>query len=376
MSNTGRRLRENNEEILKYINQLREQRNELGFLVEKQKTEKAKLEEEMARISYKLGLIDKSLGQRTRALKLYDTTIMEVEAKYKGLADSTQGLLTHVKKESSTLENSIDKRIGTETECKNCPRCDLLPQVQTRSQGALNEIPTKQPIESEKKNTKIEYKGPSHTEEDARNLSNNPIYSRAMEYPMMLSPMINKEHMEQIKEKLTNDNVKSVMSLPKNSSNNENMKIQEGSSTSPHRMSNTIINESQSQKDSELEYSESTIASGNFIDGDFPDMQPSRETTINSAVPREFKFIEITSVESPVQSSLDDTQNTTQTENEEKEKLTIQEYDEVIDDNESGIQSKRSTTKNGKKITSSVDVFRQAYKTQHEFQEKPQSLCC
>lgn len=45
---------------------------------------------------------------------------------------------------------------------------------------------------------------------------------------MMLSPMINKEHMEQIKEKLTNDNVKSVMSLPKNSSNNENMKIQEG----------------------------------------------------------------------------------------------------------------------------------------------------
>ncbi|XP_045467258.1 uncharacterized protein LOC123675785 isoform X1 [Harmonia axyridis] len=190
----------------------------------------------------------------------------------------------------------------------------------------------------------------------------------------MLSPMINKEHMEQIKEKLTNDNVKSVMSLPKNSSNNENMKIQAGSSTSPHRMSNTIINGSQSQKDSELEYSESTIASGNFIDGDFPDMQPSRETTINSATPREFKFIEITSVESPVQSSLDDTQNTTQTENEEKEKLTIQEYDEVIDDNESGIQSKRSTTKNGKKITSSVDVFRQAYKTQHEFQEKPQSL--
>lgn len=57
MSNTGRRLRENNEEILKYINQLREQRNELGFLVEKQKTEKAKLEEEMARISYKLGLV-------------------------------------------------------------------------------------------------------------------------------------------------------------------------------------------------------------------------------------------------------------------------------------------------------------------------------
>lgn len=45
-------------------------------------------------------------------------------------------------------------------------------------------------------------------------------------------------------------------------------------------MSNTIINGSQSQKDSELEYSESTIASGNFIDGDFPDMQPSRETTI------------------------------------------------------------------------------------------------
>ncbi|XP_045467259.1 uncharacterized protein LOC123675785 isoform X2 [Harmonia axyridis] len=155
----------------------------------------------------------------------------------------------------------------------------------------------------------------------------------------MLSPMINKEHMEQIKEKLTNDNVKSVMSLPKNSSNNENMKIQAGSSTSPHRMSNTIINGSQSQKDSELEYSESTIASGNFIDGDFPDMQPSRETTINSATPREFKFIEITSVESPVQSSLDDTQNTTQTENEEKEKLTIQEYDEVIDDNESGSDS-------------------------------------
>ncbi|XP_044762935.1 uncharacterized protein LOC123319918 isoform X2 [Coccinella septempunctata] len=328
MSNTGRRLRENNEEILKYINQLREQRNELGFLVEKQKTEKANLEAEMARITYKLSLINKSLGQRARALHLYDTTIMEIEAKYKGLADSTQGLLSQVRTESSNLENSIDKRIGTESECKNCPRCDLDPQNQLRTQvsGALSEIPTKQPNEGEKRNTKIEYKGHSHTEEQARNLSNNPIYSRAMEYPMMLSPMINKEHLEQIKEKIASNSASS-QGL-KNLSASDNKRPSEGSSVYRQIISHAA---NESQKDGEL--SQSTVATGNFIDGDYSDIQPSRDISGDeSPMYKEMKPKEITPLESPVPSSVD-MQVT------DAEKSMIEDYDDVIEEVESGSDS-------------------------------------
>lgn len=57
----GQELRENNEKIIECILLLREQREELIFIIEKQYEERKKLETEMERITYKLCLVSFSL---------------------------------------------------------------------------------------------------------------------------------------------------------------------------------------------------------------------------------------------------------------------------------------------------------------------------
>lgn len=121
MPNIDKSLRENNEEILKYLNQLKEQREELYFLIERQNAEKTKIETEIQRLHYKLTLLTKSLSQRVQALSLYDKTLEDIEIKYKDLKETAHGLLSTVRSETTNLENTLDKKIGTEdTLCLEC----------------------------------------------------------------------------------------------------------------------------------------------------------------------------------------------------------------------------------------------------------------
>lgn len=57
MSELGRELSDHNHQIVKCILELHEQRDELAMLIKLQLDEKAKLESEIERITYKLGVV-------------------------------------------------------------------------------------------------------------------------------------------------------------------------------------------------------------------------------------------------------------------------------------------------------------------------------
>lgn len=61
MSETGEELRENNEKIVKLIQELKAQRDEMNVLIVKQEEEKSHLETEIERITYKLTLVKQLL---------------------------------------------------------------------------------------------------------------------------------------------------------------------------------------------------------------------------------------------------------------------------------------------------------------------------
>ncbi|CAG9820598.1 unnamed protein product [Phaedon cochleariae] len=168
----GQELRENNEKIVECILLLRDQRDELGFIIERQYEERKKLETEMERITYKLCLvrifkgnlylskfklrliteehhiivqnsreinnwgeylandqkfipdalkfidivrhINKSLAQRIKAKQDYDNTLNEIESNYAKLVKDSGDLLLMIKKEFEKLDSMINKRTSTD----------------------------------------------------------------------------------------------------------------------------------------------------------------------------------------------------------------------------------------------------------------------
>ncbi|KAG5881467.1 hypothetical protein JTB14_000895 [Gonioctena quinquepunctata] len=110
----GKELRENNEKIVECIKTLKEQRDELAYIIEKQQEERQKLETEMERITYKLCLINKSLAQRIKAKTCYDNTLIEIENNYAKLVKDSGDLLGLIKIEFENLESMINKKTNTE----------------------------------------------------------------------------------------------------------------------------------------------------------------------------------------------------------------------------------------------------------------------
>ncbi|XP_044261445.1 cilia- and flagella-associated protein 251-like [Tribolium madens] len=116
MSDSGHELRENNEKIVKLMSILKKQRNEMNYLIEKQKEEKNRIQNEIEKLTFKLSLLTKSLGQRVQAKSNYDKTIKEIEENYSSLVEESGKLLSTITKEVHELEEIMDKKIGTEQE--------------------------------------------------------------------------------------------------------------------------------------------------------------------------------------------------------------------------------------------------------------------
>lgn len=114
--NADCRLSEYNSQIVDYLLKLREQRNEIVDLIEKQKVEKAGLECDMERLAYKMTLIEKSLKQRLVALENYNMKIAEAETKYKSIVQKSESLLSLVKTDLFELDNIMNKKVGTASE--------------------------------------------------------------------------------------------------------------------------------------------------------------------------------------------------------------------------------------------------------------------
>lgn len=59
MTDTGEELNKNNEQIVKYMQELKSQRDAIHFLIKKQEEERYILQAEIQRMSYKLTLVNK-----------------------------------------------------------------------------------------------------------------------------------------------------------------------------------------------------------------------------------------------------------------------------------------------------------------------------
>ncbi|XP_057669921.1 uncharacterized protein LOC130902106 [Diorhabda carinulata] len=110
----GRELKENNEKIVEYIVCLRQHREELTYIIDKQYKERKKLETEMERVTYKLCLINKSMAQRIKTKKLYDDTIAEIESNYCHLIKDSEKILGVIRSEYEKLESTLNKKTSTE----------------------------------------------------------------------------------------------------------------------------------------------------------------------------------------------------------------------------------------------------------------------
>ncbi|KAK9892408.1 hypothetical protein WA026_019858 [Henosepilachna vigintioctopunctata] len=414
MSNAGRRLRESNEEILKYISQLREQRNELGILVDKQRIEKSHLEAEMARISYKLSLINKSLNQRLRALIVYDETLAHIESKYKGLADSTLVLLAQVRKESTNLESTIDKKIGTENDCLDCPRCDISTYDYKAAAVSCNKIhvnpketPIKQSVDSDRRFSR---NGPMSSPIRSARPSTNPdhiLYTRAMEYPMLLSPMMEKEQYEKLITELqrqvipshrvsstrTNSTISTRDNLPETVTEDlvveEQIKVSNRSNaTSSTKISDTNTSDQKSQPVS-------------YTDVDLPDMEPNKEvleernivveeyaspsktpdSMKQSPSPSPYDISETSNMSEKHPDITEDARqslesrkqnNNNEVSNKTEKKLVKSNINNELNTIKTKIENNGESNANTtKKNHSGVEVFRQGYKSQHEKTEEP-----
>lgn len=84
------------------------------MLIEKQESEKKQLKTEIARLRYKFKLVAKSLNQRIMTYERYDQTIKEAETLFKKIVVSSDTLLGAVRKDAGVLEETINKKVGTE----------------------------------------------------------------------------------------------------------------------------------------------------------------------------------------------------------------------------------------------------------------------
>ncbi|KAK5638586.1 hypothetical protein RI129_012881 [Pyrocoelia pectoralis] len=103
MSGSKDILMSNNEKIIKCITDLKNQRNELDFVINNQQEEKLKLQTEAERITFKLGII-----------KNYDKTIKQAEESYAEIIKVSGQLLKSIQKNVSELEETMDKKTSTE----------------------------------------------------------------------------------------------------------------------------------------------------------------------------------------------------------------------------------------------------------------------
>ncbi|KAK7793654.1 hypothetical protein R5R35_006138 [Gryllus longicercus] len=108
MAQQGAILQTYNQELVKCIEELKRKRRSLEEIISTQQEEKIEAEKELERLSTKLNSIVESLSKNIAVKQDYDRTIEEAEAAYTKILESSQVLLTMVKRESACLESTTE----------------------------------------------------------------------------------------------------------------------------------------------------------------------------------------------------------------------------------------------------------------------------
>ncbi|CAH0556092.1 unnamed protein product [Brassicogethes aeneus] len=110
----GRELLEWNNVILKHMVTLKEQKDELDFIIKKQEDELQRLKEELeekANIEKKYSNASEGMIHQ---IEVYDKVVKMLEDGYGNLVDTSEGVAQLVSQEVNDLEQLMDKKTSTE----------------------------------------------------------------------------------------------------------------------------------------------------------------------------------------------------------------------------------------------------------------------
>ncbi|EIE21425.1 deflagellation inducible protein [Coccomyxa subellipsoidea C-169] len=96
-------LPNHNVELLKCIQELQAKRLEVSKQISSEEAERQKLQQDLAVLTSRLSHIDASLLRKTAVRDEYDKVIRETEGAYEQIVQSSQTLLTILKKECSNI---------------------------------------------------------------------------------------------------------------------------------------------------------------------------------------------------------------------------------------------------------------------------------
>ena len=103
MTQEGAALQNYNNELVKYLKDLKEKREEINQQILKEEAEKAKIQKDLSILTDRLSKINERLAQEMLARNEYDTTIQETRATYTKILESSQTLLHTLKSDSASL---------------------------------------------------------------------------------------------------------------------------------------------------------------------------------------------------------------------------------------------------------------------------------
>jgi Sjoegren syndrome nuclear autoantigen 1 len=103
MAAQGASLQNYNNELVKCIEDLRQKREDIHRDVIRQEEMKAKLQQDLALMTKRLGEINEELAKNIQTRNEFDRTIQETEAAYMKILESSQTLLQVLRRESVSL---------------------------------------------------------------------------------------------------------------------------------------------------------------------------------------------------------------------------------------------------------------------------------
>ncbi|XP_066569422.1 microtubule nucleation factor SSNA1 [Amia ocellicauda] len=112
MTQQGAALQTYNNELVKCIEELCLRRDELNRQVQLEEEEKRRLQSDIGVLTEKLGRLNESLARKMAARNDFDRTIAETEAAYMKILESSQTLLSVLKRETGNLSKVSEPRGG------------------------------------------------------------------------------------------------------------------------------------------------------------------------------------------------------------------------------------------------------------------------
>ncbi|XP_071774875.1 microtubule nucleation factor SSNA1 [Centroberyx gerrardi] len=110
MTQQGAALQTYNNELVKCMEEMCSKQDELNRQIQQEEEEKVRLQHDIRVLTEKLSRVNESLAKRLAARATLDRTIAETEAAYMKILESSQTLLSVLKKEAGNLSKATEPR--------------------------------------------------------------------------------------------------------------------------------------------------------------------------------------------------------------------------------------------------------------------------